>query len=499
MMFVGNRPLRQRILEHYSVRGTTNFAGDYISYGYMGKSEAASALKPGEFGVFERIENDPRIFVRLTSDQESKGGTIEVSTRRRFLDFGAKKNVVLRNLVITRFANSLGAFYPDYPIEFRKRFSDDRSPENILVDRCRFEYNNGHGFNIVGRAITLLDSHFSYNGFSGINGDSASDIVFQRNTTNFNGWRAFWGEETGWFTAGVKMHQTKSHKVLGHTVIGNAVGGFWYDIFCSNIYNQDIVALANPWGFMWELSQGPFHGKRLLSIGGKSDYGSSIRIWEVSEAVVEQSVFWHDYPEHNNGPTSAFHIALTKRSSEQTDEHARLERIIPKRIELRDSVIATGSNSRVAVAVADFRPAERQQAAPPGFRFARNLYFSPKSAASLLWEAGASFGDRDLWSPASPKWKDNLHAYEKWALLSKDSQSEVLTKAPVTGGSEWNLALTLPQNHRQRMSNLPTYRLPDAVRAEMDWFFTWSGFSPTAWPAIPDQDTPPRSPSNGVK
>jgi hypothetical protein len=486
MVFVGDRPLRQRLLESYKTTGLDYAQLDRVEYQYTGKHEP-SVLKPGEFGIYERLENDPRIFARLTPEQIAAGASLEVSTRQRLLNLGAKQNFVLRNVTVTRFANSLGTFFPEYPIDLQLRYTDNAKPQNILIDNCRFLWNNGMAINVVGDGFTVRDTISSYNGFSGINGDESRDTVLQNNTTNFNGWRAYWGEEVGWFTAGVKMHKTVGQKVLGHTSIGNTVGGFWYDIHCKHIYVENCTTIANPFGQMWELSQGPLHGKRLLSVGGKYEQGGALRLWEVGEVVVEDSVFWQNYPEHNQSPSATVHLHYSKRSSEQTDEHARMDRITPERAELRNNVIAAGPDSRVPLWYTDFRPFDKQTSVPIEPIFASNVYYSSRVPKLMLLQTGMRYSGWDIWGSIKlGEWEPDLRDLAEWSKQTGDTGSRVARTPPIVGVEQWSARVVGIPNADQ----YPSFTMTPELRAQLDWFTGWTGFSPTVWTPIPDLDGP---------
>ncbi len=281
-VFISDRPLKPRLLEMvqmanlWGVKGTPKDAPP-PSWTYTHTVAPKTVLNEWEFGVLEREENGRKLWMRLPPGEKPDETSIEVSVRRHLLTFVGKENLVIRNLNIVRVANG-GAIGPDLaparvPIRFA-RYANQARGQNILIERCRFLWNSGKGFHVDGDNITLRDVESSYNGYSGMEVTGCKNSLWIRTTTNFNLWRARWGGTRDYWTGGVKVTRMDGHLVLGHTSLGNPDWGFWHDIWNRRIYMQDVVLIDNNNGLFWELSQGPFDGRRILSANDTMAYHS---------------------------------------------------------------------------------------------------------------------------------------------------------------------------------------------------------------------------------
>jgi hypothetical protein len=211
MAYVDGTALRPEVLETYKIDGLSYTSSLGPTYEYRGFRNPESALKPGDFGVVERKENGGgRIYVRLPTGTNPAKAQIEVSVRSILLNFGNKRNLVIRGLNFIRCANPMPdadyktpGFASGAPVAF------DVGAGNILIDRCAFLWNSGTALAIVGTAWTVRNSVFNYNGLSGISTAGAcNDILFDGNETSFNCWRSWRAGENDWSYGGIKMHTT---------------------------------------------------------------------------------------------------------------------------------------------------------------------------------------------------------------------------------------------------------------------------------------------------
>ena len=236
---------------------------------YSGFQDPAEALEPGTFGVAERDENGDKLFVRLAEGQTPDD--VEVATRRQAFRFddgqdfqnSGKSRLRLEGLAFEHFASRTRGYGEEATIALGK------ASEGLHVENCRFAWNNGGGLALTADRVTLRNNQILYNGFGGIGGQ-LDRALLENNVTSYNNWRGAMGGQTGWWMAGVKLHESIDNLVRGHESIGNNAGGFWYDIHNQNLHMQDLVLIDNTdRGLFMELSNGPFLVERLLSAGNE--------------------------------------------------------------------------------------------------------------------------------------------------------------------------------------------------------------------------------------
>lgn len=479
LVFVDGQPLQQRIVERYEPQKMGYFGhNDYVTWKFLGLRPVNEALDvPGTFAVQEREDGPKQITIRPAQPLQP-GSIVEVATRQCLADFGTKRNLVLRGIHITHVANSLGMWLAPGTIEFTT--DGDRLPGNILIDACRFTWNNGMGLRVVGDHWTLRNSEFSYNGFSGVTVDNPmQNLVFEDTTTNFNGWRAFRGGELGWFTGGVKVHTTDGVIVRRHQSIGNTVNGFWFDIHCKNVYMEDCVLInSGMTPLMWEISAGPFHARRMLMANRKA---TTAHFWNLGVAGIEDSIFYNNYIHDPKTQSLTWwvqdRVAKEYTSDQSADEHIRMERIIPSRWLFKNNIIMNDQGPPFLILLVGVKGSEEPacaQAKVPlaQFETGGNLYFDATGRTNGFQvirngqKVGIDFKEySSLYEPqarwADPKFVDpSLNDFR----LRPDS--------PLAG----------------RRSQLPEYTMPESLLKQMQEFSRWSGYSYDSWPPAKEPD-----------
>lgn len=471
MAFVGGDALRPEVLETYKIGGLGLWDSQGVTYDYRGLRDPRTTLTPGTFGVTERPENGRFVFLRPAAPGRLTENSIELSLRPRALKLGAKRNVVLRGLDFVRFATPMPGADPDAPVTFSGDGGTAR-PGNVLVDRCRFLWNSGSALTIAGTNWTVRDSTFNYNGLSGIStsGDCAN-VVFDGCETSFNCWRAWRGGENDWSFGGVKMHGTDGQLVRRHTALGNCSTGLWWDVYCGRVDVTDSVSLANANADLkWELSQGPFHGLRLVLGGSKvgDDYVSN----NVGDSLLEDSVVYHDFDNPRRGTSNDFGAVATLLSYKRDDPHG-LRHVIPRGVYgLKNCLLVAGPRTPLTVRaewwgddpVFHFRPL-----------LERNTFAAPGRAPSF-----------------------QFHLSESGGLVSADYAAFAL-QAHDVGGRVLDPGLRDPAHFDFRLrpnsplyagrARWPQFALPDAKRREMQAFFAWLRVGPDG-PALPPAGEP---------
>lgn len=467
MVFVGDRPLRQRILERYEVTGVQQDPAvqNQVVHRYLETLDPAQTLQPGDFGVVERGEG--RIYLKLPSDVRRP--RIEVSTRKRLLDLVGKHNVVLRNLTFERCANDDREYGSLNPVLFGAH--RDKPSRNILIDRCSFRWNSGTGLMVGGQDWTIRDSKFDYNGFAGLASTRTRNLLFQRNQTNFNVWRAWRGGEIGYFTGGFKLHEVEGHRIEGHTAIGNCTMGIWWDVHCHDLYAEDLILVDNTVNLQYELSSGPLVVRRMLSAGGRAEDGV-VHLWG-GTSEIHDSLLYQDYDANGRGLLYAFRIG------ERNDPHANQRPMVPGPQTLRDSLPVGGPRTAAFAMMDDVR---RDPVASGGFvpyRGERNVFWHP--GRSEFWNAWiadpARSGEEAKRAVKIPEWL-SAHAREE-----QPRQADPMLRDPKNHDYRISPASSL---HRER-ARWPQVALSAATRREMARFFEWSGFQPDRWGPLPPE------------
>ena len=166
MVFVDGEPLMPRILERYETEGIVQDPAKpgEVGYRFLGRRDPDAVLGPGEFGVVERPEDEPALFLR--PKENLAPNAIEVSVRRNLLDLRGKGRVVLRNVAFTGAANDDADFGADNAIRFA--IAGDRRSHDVLIDRCKVLWSAQTGLHIDGDRWTIRDSEFSFKGGSGV-------------------------------------------------------------------------------------------------------------------------------------------------------------------------------------------------------------------------------------------------------------------------------------------------------------------------------------------
>ena len=440
MLFVNGLPLRQIELETYTAKGMgVTWDRAPISYDYMGALDPKTALKVGEFGVFERAENGERIWFRAPKGAVLRRDSVEVSTRQTLLDLSGKRNLVVRGLVFERVASQVKD--NQQPLTWNWNVG---SPSNVLIDGCTFRWNNLQGLQFGGGNWTIRDSKLNFNGGSGISAFGAKNVVFERNQTDFNNWRIYAGGERGWSFGGVKVHQMQGLKVVGHEAIGNLTAGFWCDIHCKNVWMQDAVLIDN--NLQWELGQGPYAGRHLLIAANAPGVPSVLNLWNVGRVQLDDSVLWNASPGQNAGAV----IGLD--ASDRADPDALKEKISFQGFEWNRNLLVSGSPTTPLIRERDSRDSFNEGFVPYHFRGVGNLYFVPASGSLFVHQ-----NDERLVS--------NVGLASWQAARFHADGGQVVATNPLPNAANYDF--------RSRFANLPQWKMSAARRAQLNWFAHW--------------------------
>jgi hypothetical protein len=471
LAFVNGHGLRPRILERYEVTGVAQdpAKSGQVAYRYLGMGDPHTLLRPGEFGVLERPENAPQIVFRPEAGEAIGPNSIEVSVRRNLLDLRGKSQVVLRNITFTRVANN----DDDYGANNAIRFSiDDRlRSSDVLIDRCRVLWSAQTGLHIDGKHWTIRDSEFSFNGGSGLAGARSTDILWERNRTNFNVWRLWQAGELGYYTGGFKMQETTRHTIRGHESIGNCTMGAWWDIHCRDVRVSDLVAVGNAANLQFELCEGPFVADWMLLAGGRAGDGQ-LRLWEHGATSIRHSILYSNY--RGSGTTGLYNLRWFGR----TDRHAKISKITAGVNFASDNVFVGGPNVPNFGMIDDIRGADWSASEPMSYRGVDNVFWNPTAPnfASRWIKDGDRNGELAAKAIGVADWMTS-RTYSETGARSFDPRLQ----DPQHG--DYRFAPTSPlypvRNH------YPQVVLTAELRRVWDWFIQWSGYQPNVW------NTPP--------
>lgn len=346
MVFVDGTLMTQVLIEKYKYHRTgklIDHAKRKHYWEYKGFLDPKTAMPPATFGVAEKDKNGNKIYLHLPKGKTIDQVKIEVAMRRspfRF-DMGGpmkpgKNNLVLRGITFQHFANRTKDWGAEAILAIGRKY------KQILIEDCNFLWNNATGVQLEGSNITVRRCNINYNGFSGIGGQ-AGESLFEDNVTNFNNWRGAWGGLRGWNWGGVKFGGHAGYqKVRNHQSIGNLAHGFWYDVHPYYLFLDNITTAANDGhGLFFELSQGPYDAKRILSVGNtKAQFNMSI----VGQFNISDSIFYGNTPgtrklKNKEIPNNLVNLQWYLR----TDNHAHIAPIVPTSFKLNDCIFMTGN------------------------------------------------------------------------------------------------------------------------------------------------------------
>jgi len=201
-------------------------------------------------GTMYVTQEEERLIVWLPRGLDARSALMEVPVRAGLFFGQGQRNVVLRGLVVKHDNSYYGmssacAFYS--------------GSRNILIEDCRFEWNNcgGYGVNTV-RDLTVRRVVSNYNGGSGATGCRLENVFYEDTENSYNNWRGDWGEYYSWSVGGTKFLQVRNALWLRNRSIGNHALGFWFDCSCTHIVMDGCFWARNTRNALFlEANQGP--------------------------------------------------------------------------------------------------------------------------------------------------------------------------------------------------------------------------------------------------
>jgi hypothetical protein len=343
LVFLDGKLLNQVILEDYDfvVKGTLvgGAGGRPTEHIYKGVTSPLDALRPGTYGVCERDDSGAfanRIFVKPKNPATFAKATVEVGVRPSCFVLHDKKNAVIRGITFQRTVGQQAGPRRRSPLHLGgKKYA------NILVESCEFTQTNGYGLlQLRGEHWTIRDSDFEYNGAAGIQTQNFPFSVIEGCRTNFNNWRGHLGGQTGWYVGGIKLHQVQNVILRNHEAVGNGCHGVWFDIQCENVIVDGLVtALNERHGLFYEISNGPFYTRSVLSaLHGESAMQHLI----VGPSTFRNCIFYNNSTSKAKGGQKGFKPVFFDHWHIRNSPHAKLKSLVPGLLDIRNCAIAGG-------------------------------------------------------------------------------------------------------------------------------------------------------------
>jgi hypothetical protein len=197
---------------------------------------------------------------------DPEGRKVE-ATAVRFAFAGRASNVLIRNLVVEKYASpsQLGAV--------NGRFGRDWT-----VDAVEARWNSGVGI-AVGSGGRLLNSSSHHNGQLGVSA-GGKVILLQSNTIWANN---IYGFFAGWEAGGVKVARGEAVRFLDNHVHHNQGPGLWCDIDCRNVfYERNVIEYNDDAGIFHEISFDAVIRDNVLRFNGRAGqqwyWGAEVQI-----------------------------------------------------------------------------------------------------------------------------------------------------------------------------------------------------------------------------
>lgn len=195
-------------------------------------------------------EDEQKLIAWLPKGMDARTALMEVPVRDRLFMGDRQVNIVIRGLVVRHANNYFGmstacSFY--------------QASRNILIEDCRFEWNNcgGYGFNTC-REVTVRRVVANHNGGTGLSGCRLHNMLFEDTENSFNNWRGDWGEYYSWSVGATKFLVTHGAVFRRNRSIGNHGLGFWFDTDCTDILVDGAWWVRNDRAAIFiEANQGP--------------------------------------------------------------------------------------------------------------------------------------------------------------------------------------------------------------------------------------------------
>lgn len=181
-------------------------------------------------GTFYIDPQTKRLDVWLMDSSDPAKHVMEGSTRNGLVIFSNdSQHVVFRGF---RIGHSTSPLRTLEPVEIGASYSVVIAGQGNRFEGNEIKYVNGSGLNISETSDhKLYKNTVMFSGHVGISSYKASNIVFECNTTAFNGWRTRYLKDN-WEHGGMKLCGAKDLTISGHSAYYNVRNGIWFDSEC---------------------------------------------------------------------------------------------------------------------------------------------------------------------------------------------------------------------------------------------------------------------------
>lgn len=229
------------------------------------------ALTEGTYLVDEERE---KIYFKPDSEFPAESPLIEASVRpvpkygahSKLIRVVDSQNIALRHLVVQHAAT----------VPFNSGAVQFLGTENLFVEDCVFQWNNGSGLALVryqGRSpqhVTLRRIQANHNGTMGMEGGMHHGWIVD-SETNHNNWRGAALGATGWAPCGFKLSGLHRVRMENHTANYNHASGGWFDDHIEHVEILNFVAINNyRSGLSLEAVDGPLRVENSLLMGNST-------------------------------------------------------------------------------------------------------------------------------------------------------------------------------------------------------------------------------------
>ena len=223
--------------------------------------------EPGTFLVDEATDS---LLVKPEVGLDLATATIEVATRPTALSANHRHGLSVRGLTFRHVATP-----------FQRGGVVINGARNLTIEDSRFEFNSWSGLTLFYvDGADLRRNRINDNGVLGIQAWRNRDMMLDSNETSRNNTtRGAWAKYSGW-EVGSKILHTHGLTMLRHTAEENNGPGMWLDSDVTNVLVEDSLFARNVgFGFYHEKNQGPsmFRRNRICgngSVGFMNDKSS---------------------------------------------------------------------------------------------------------------------------------------------------------------------------------------------------------------------------------
>jgi parallel beta-helix repeat protein len=292
----------------------------------------SAELVPGSFCIQEQRKC---ILLYPGSGCVPNEADIEVGKRDVLFSVDGRSNISLLGLVFARSSN--------YVTKGAVRF---KRANNIVVENCRVEWNNGDGICLNEcNDVTFRNVVSSHNGMSGIIFYQGRNIIFQGLVTDYNNWRGTAGGFDNWATAGLKAFHIHGMALRDYSTRYNATFGLWFDTDNRDIIVERMRSTYNSRaGVLLEASQGP------IGIYGSEIMNNERGIYIASSAGV---TIVRCRINGNRAPQIAIKGDYLNGRSPDDWETGQTYKILPERCSLLRNTITGESGDRSLIGLGD--------------------------------------------------------------------------------------------------------------------------------------------------